>query len=220
MTQANPYTEGYFEHAEGSNYLHYGDDPGFLTKAALLRSLMPVDSRVYEVACAKGYFVKWARQLGLDTYGVDLSDYAIEHAEPETVPYVQVGDALALPWTTKTGDAVVSWEFLEHLTEDTIATALDEVERVAKYGALTIHRIGIIRTDGLFPEGVDDDHTHTLMREDGWWRGLFASRNWVREGDIEAHFNTVFETRDWFGRFYIYRLPKDAWWDRNEGSKG
>jgi cyclopropane fatty-acyl-phospholipid synthase-like methyltransferase len=204
----NPYNEGYFERAEGSNYVNYGDDPGFLTIAALMRTLLPADSRVYELACAKGYFVKHARSVMLDTYGIDISEYAISTAVPEAAPYVEVGDALSLPWLPETADAVVSWEFLEHLTERTIDAVIDEVDSVSKPGALTIHRIGIIRTDGLFPEGEDHDHTHTLMRDDAWWRDFFASRGYTRLVDVEAKFDEVFKERDWMGRFYVYRLPR------------
>ena len=208
-TTTNPYDEGYFERAEGSNYCQYGDDPGFLTIAAFMRTLVPAGSRVYEVACAKGFFVKHARSLAMDAYGVDVSEYAISVAEPEAVPYVQVGDALSLPWDDETGDAVVSWEFLEHLTPETIRLALSEMERVAKPGALSIHRIGITRTDGRFPEGEDHDHTHTLMRTDDWWRQLLHTQGWTRQADVETRLDEVFATRDWSGRFYVYELPRE-----------
>ena len=202
-----PYDEGYFERAEGSNYNGYGDDPGFLSTAAELGGYVPVGSTMLEVACAKGYFVKWARLLGFDAYGFDVSEYAIGAAVPEAVPFVQVADALSMPWPEDVFDSVVSWEFLEHLTPETIGLVLGECERVGKPGALTLHRIGIIRTDGRFPEGEDHDHTHTLLREDAWWRETFADRGWERVTDFEERLDRVFDDRDWSGRFYAYRMP-------------
>lgn len=209
MTATTPYDEGYFERAEGSNYLNYGDDPGFLTIAALMRTLLPAGSKVLEEACAKGYFIKHARSLALDACGFDISEYAISKAVSEAASHVLVADALNVPWDDDVFDAVVSWEFLEHLTVETIGDALREIERVGKPGALTIHRIGIIRTDGRFPEGEDHDHTHTLMRDDEWWRMILHMRGWTRLSGIEAQFDQVFDARDWSGRFYIYRLPQE-----------
>lgn len=202
-----PYDEGYFERAEGSNYVNYGDDQGFLATAAEMAAVLPLRSSVLEAACAKGYFVKWARLLGYDAYGFDVSEYAISTADPDAAPYVQVADALSMPWDDDEFDAVVSWEFLEHLTEDTVGPVLSECERVGKPGALALHRIGIIRTDGRFPEGEDHDHTHTLLREDPWWRSLFDARGWRRDVDFEARLDYVFDDRDWSGRFYAYRMP-------------
>ena len=42
-------------------------------------------SRVLDVGCAKGFLVKDFLDLGIDAYGLDISEYALKNCEEETV---------------------------------------------------------------------------------------------------------------------------------------
>lgn len=202
------YDEDYFENGVGSNYVNYGDDPGWPLTAVTMLQFLGSGATVYEVGCAKGYFVSWARKAGLLAFGCDLSRYAIRAGVAGLRNYLQQADAEQLPWPAQSADAVCSWEVLEHMRPETINDVLLQMNKVVKPGGWFWHRIGIERTDGLFPEGEDHDHTHTLMRSDDWWRTLFSTRGYIRQDRAEAELNDVFKNRDWFGRFYVYRKPE------------
>lgn len=95
--------------------------------------LKPGDS-VLDVGCAKGFLVKDLLGLlpGSDVRGVDVSEYAIEHAEPEVRDRVQVANAIQLPFPDKSFDLVVSINTLHNLDLPGLFQALREMERVAK----------------------------------------------------------------------------------------
>jgi hypothetical protein len=43
---------------------------------------------VFDIGCAKGFLVKALRNLGVEAYGIDVSDYAIELADPSVRSYL------------------------------------------------------------------------------------------------------------------------------------
>lgn len=49
--------------------------------------LKPCD-RTMEIGCARGYYVKALRVLGVDAYGYDISQWAIANCDPAMVPFL------------------------------------------------------------------------------------------------------------------------------------
>lgn len=197
------YPEGYFERAEGSNYTRYSDDPGWPMTSILVARRLPIGAKVLEVGCAKGYWIYHARQAGLEAYGIDISAYAIDNAVPVVREFVRREDAASRIDTLDTYDAVVSWEFFEHVPEDELDGVIENLSDVCKPGGLQLHRI-------CLPDevGEDHDHTHVTMHPREWWDKRFDSFGWVEEGTRE--FDLAFDGRDWAGRFFARRLPPRA----------
>jgi len=69
---------------------------------------------------------------GLVVAGVDISAYAITHAKGEIRPFLQVGDARALPFPDRSFDFVVSLGTLHNLYNYDLDAALREISRVAR----------------------------------------------------------------------------------------
>ena len=92
------------------------------------------DARVLDVGCAKGYMLHDFKELmpGLNIAGVDVSEYAIEHA-PETVrPFLQVGTATDLPFADASFDLVIAINTIHNLPLAECRQALREIERVSR----------------------------------------------------------------------------------------
>ena len=89
--------------------------------------------RVLDVGCAKGFLVKDLMRAcpGLDAYGLDVSEYAVAHCEPEVVGRLHVGNALRLPFPDASFRAVVSVNTIHNLDRAGCVQALREIERVA-----------------------------------------------------------------------------------------
>lgn len=95
---------------------------------------LTADSRVLDVGCAKGFMLHdmLERIPGITVRGVDISEYAIANTIDDIKPFVQVGNAVDLPFEDNSFDVVISITTLHNLEEDECARALGEVERVSR----------------------------------------------------------------------------------------
>lgn len=95
------------------------------------------NNRVLDVGCAKGFMMHDMEQLipGIDVQGVDISAYAIEHAQPEVKANMQQACATQLPFEDNAFDVVISVNTVHNLERDQCAIALQEIMRVSKGNA-------------------------------------------------------------------------------------
>ena len=77
----------------------------------IVRDIRP--STVLDVGCAMGFLVEALRQRGVDAFGVDVSEYAIQNVHPDIQPYCWVASVTDPP--PRTYDLIVCIEVLEHL---------------------------------------------------------------------------------------------------------
>jgi cyclopropane fatty-acyl-phospholipid synthase-like methyltransferase len=100
--------------------------------------------------------------------GIDASQWAIENAPDDVKPYVFHANAtLPTPLAAKDHwDMVVSFDTLEHLTEDEIDVAIPEFFRICG-GGFQYH---VITTTDYT---LGHDETHVTMRPIEWWRKKF-----------------------------------------------
>lgn len=210
--KSEDYPEGYFERAEGSNYRNYGDDHGWRTVLGVLRNVFRDGSVIYEAACAKGWFVRWARSFGYKAWGFDISEYAISKAAPGAEDYIVVHNAAEKwPYDDDTADVVCGFEFFEHVPADEIDNVLDEMWRVLKDGGYLVLKTNIIVPDNHpFAGQDDDDDTHVSMYEREWWEATLADAGFIQDRDaldLQEDFDYAFKDRDWYGRWFIWRKP-------------
>ena len=90
--------------------------------------------RVLDVGCAKGFLVKDLMTAcpGLEVFGIDISEYALKHCDPEVVGRLHLGSADALPFPDGSFDAVISLNTLHNFPRKGVVTALRELQRVSK----------------------------------------------------------------------------------------
>ena len=94
-------------------------------------------SSLLDVGCAKGFMLHDLVELIPDIIvsGVDVSDYAIEHAMDDIKSKVQVADARDLPFADNSFDVVIAINTIHNLDRDDCAQALREIERVSRKGS-------------------------------------------------------------------------------------
>ncbi len=95
--------------------------------------LKPGD-RILDVGCGKAFLLHEMKQIipELEVVGIDISEYAIENAKPEVKPFLQVGNAVELPFEDNSFDFVITINTLHNLYCQTLEKALKELERVGK----------------------------------------------------------------------------------------
>lgn len=97
---------------------------------------------VLEIGCAKGFLVEDLNDLGVNAYGIDVSDYAINTAEdaatvrrPDLADRFTVGNALdVLPTYRKNQfDVLITRWTLECFEDADLLTLINEMNRVTKF---------------------------------------------------------------------------------------
>jgi hypothetical protein len=72
---------------------------------------------------------------GITVKGIDISEYAIEHAMDNMKSHVQVACATKLPFPDKSFDITISINTVHNLEREECAKALQEIERVSRKGS-------------------------------------------------------------------------------------
>jgi SAM-dependent methyltransferase len=94
-------------------------------------------SSVLDIGCAKGFMMRdlVAGIPGITASGIDISQYAIDHALEDMKPHIQVANATELPFPDQSFDVVISINTVHNLDRDDLARALREISRVSRSGA-------------------------------------------------------------------------------------
>jgi len=94
--------------------------------------LKPGD-RILDVGCGKGFLVKDLILVcpGLETFGIDISEYALINCEPEVVGRLHLGSADKLPFPDNSFSAVISINTVHNLPLPRCIQAVKEIERLA-----------------------------------------------------------------------------------------
>ena len=145
-------------------------------------NLKPGD-RVLDVGCAKGFLVKDLMTVcpGLEAFGLDISEYALMHCEPEVVGRLHLGCADKLPFPDKSFNAVLAINTIHNLERADAIRAVREMERLAPgRGFIQVDSYRTPEQRELFLSWVLTAKFHDYP--DGWIR-LFKEANYTGDWD-------------------------------------
>lgn len=130
------YGEMYFDGPREYGYGGYRYDGRWVPVAKDIVNYfnLKAGDRVLDIGCAKGFLVKDLLQVcpGLEVFGLDISDYALQHCESEVVGRLHLGSADKLPFPDKSFDCVISLNTLHNFKRDGAIIALREIQRVSR----------------------------------------------------------------------------------------
>jgi len=167
------YTDLRYDHRKGYGLTFWTD--GFLGSAREIAQRYSPLGTFLELGCAKGFLVQAMRMIGVEAYGVDVSEYALSHSHPDIRQFLHrhsAADLSAFP--DNYFDLVWSWDFMEHLDEDEIISCLKESLRVSR--RRVVHNLTAFdREYGSIAEAFPDepqDPTHVSCHTKGWGEAL------------------------------------------------
>jgi SAM-dependent methyltransferase len=166
---SSTYDQQYFQGcgAKG-NYSDYVADargPSEHLAETLFRRFRPASA--LDVGCAVGYTTKRLRQFGVEAWGYDISNWAVDTAD---VPYIQVFD-FASKWIPAQFDLVYSYDVVEHIPEQQLEFAVRNMWSACRKDLLIV--------PALYPEGTTHDPhepTHLIFHAREWWLQFFVER--------------------------------------------
>ena len=150
VLQPNEYDASYFDgnsqpmrHNAGySRYERWNRNDGanstgefWLDKATEIVNLRQLQGKkVLEIGSAKGFLVEDMRALGVDAYGLDVSQYAYDQASPAVQPFLTVGDARTAlaSYRNKEFDWVISLRTLECFEGTDLTNVINEMNRISR----------------------------------------------------------------------------------------
>lgn len=126
---------------------------------------------VLDAGCAYGYLVEAFRKRGIESYGIDISEYAISHVDKSIQAFCSaqsITEPLPKEFPKKF-DLIISIEVLEHLTAEEGEQAL---KNLCNY------------TDTFIFSSTDsdiEDITHINVQRKEYWARIFAQNGFFRE---------------------------------------
>ncbi len=147
---------------------------------------------VLDAGCAMGFLVESLRVRGIEAFGIDISEYAIQNVHPDFRAYCQVGSILD-PFPHPRYDLIVCIEVLEHLLPEQTEPA--------------IANLCCYSNDILFSSTPDDtkEATHFNVQPPGYWAERFARHGFYPDANFDASFITPWAVR--FVRKIQYTHP-------------
>lgn len=145
----------------GKGYQNWGINS---VRARYVADMKP--DTVLDLGCALGFVVKKLRSQNISAFGVDVSDWCMEHIPQEMRPYIRKLDfTQGLLWPDQYLDMIVSFSVLEHIDPEKIDFVISEIKRVARRGVIAV-------TPGDSP-GFSEDASHNIKQPLAWWREQF-----------------------------------------------
>ncbi len=99
------------------------------------------NASVLDVGCGKGFMLHDFKELmpNLTIAGIEISEYAIEHAIKTVKPFLRLGNAKGLPYEDNSFDLVISINTIHNLGLEECKQALREIQRVTrKHAFITV----------------------------------------------------------------------------------
>lgn len=126
--------------------------------------------KILDYGCAKGYLVKAFRLLYRQAYGVDISDYALSHADEEIRGFCgkPVDGFLSRKY-----DWVIAKDVFEHIPEETLKGVLQELPSDNLFVCVPLGLNG-----KYIAPANNFDQSHIICENEMWWLDFFASCNW------------------------------------------
>lgn len=137
--QGSKYSRDYYEERDAYYYRNSIVDPESgiehesikdFRKGLEIIAGMKRPGRILDVGCALGIFLAMARERGWETYGVDISKFAVEFAEKRFGGQFFAGHLRDARFPERFFDVITLWDCLEHL-EDPLEE-LAEIKRILK----------------------------------------------------------------------------------------
>jgi len=129
-----------FDYWDGDRRINYGGYkymPGRWEKVAKAMADhygIKAGDRILDVGCGKGFLLYDFTLVvpGVEVYGIDVSQYAIDNSKEEVRDRLTAGNATKLPWPDQHFDLVYSLNTLHNLHCYDLDPALREIERVGR----------------------------------------------------------------------------------------
>ena len=173
-TIARKFGKDFFDGHRVYGYGGYHYDPKYWTPVVpdiMSHFNLKPGMSVLDVGCAKGFLMHDLHEAGLEVAGIDISQYAVDNAMEDVKPFIEVGNAVELPFANESFDVVLSINTVHNLERDDCSKALREIRRVCKHGSFIT--VDAWRTEEERQRMMDWNLTAKTIMSCDEWREFF-----------------------------------------------
>lgn len=163
------------------------------------------EHKMLDVGCAFGFLLRHMRARGVEAWGVDFSDYALDHAPDDIAPWLRRLDLRSGNDTffgPEQFSLVSTFETLEHIAEGSVDNALGTIARALRPGGVVAATICV---EGQ--PGWETDPTHVTIRPAAWWSRRLAAVGLVEDPAAAAELRRFWLFSAHRGVFVARRPP-------------
>lgn len=172
---AKQYGFEYFDGTREQGYGGYHYDGRWvpIAKQIIERYQLKSGDRILDIGCAKGFLLRDLMTAcpGLNVFGLDISDYGLQHAHPEVMGKLVRGSADRLPFKNNFFNAVLCINVLHNLEQDRCLKAISEINRVGT--GKSYIQVDAYRNEAERLAFEDWVLTAVTYGTPEFWRGLF-----------------------------------------------
>ena len=148
---------------------------------AMVRHLgIESDDTILDFGCARGYLVRAFRELGYHAWGYDISQWALENADPKIKEYLIRNESTLVK---NTFDWVIAKDVLEHVDSEELDEVVDTL-KIANKGVFVIVPLAHGKKYDI-PE-YELDVTHIHRHPLSWWVSRFLETGWIVEASYRV----------------------------------
>lgn len=174
------YDRDYYERGPASGKSNY-DNYRWIPELTFPMAMTIIDvlgirrgDRVLDYGCAKGFLVKAMRLLYREAWGLDISNYALENADPEIKKYC-FHPAKIDNGFPKSFDFIVAKDVLEHIHMGELPGTL----LLLRHRAPTMFVLVPLGENGVYRAHANNlDKSHAVCENEFWWSRLFETCGW------------------------------------------
>lgn len=173
----NPYDADYFLNGPAtgkSNYISYSWKPE-LTMPLAQRIIDVMDIKQGEtfldVGSSRGYVVKALRRIGVNAFGYDISEWAIENCD------LEVKDVVSTRFPGTKFSYIFSKDVMEHVPESELIPLVDQLLKQCTIKMLIIVPLSNERGGDYVRKEDNMDSTHVIRWPIEEWMDFFQSRS-------------------------------------------
>jgi len=192
-----------FTKPDGTKDIYHGpghDWEGLSTAAKMLRALVD-PGMLLDLGCGSGSFVKYALEQRFDAWGVDISQQAIDRADPNVRTRLLCEDVTAKKKDDQY-DIVTALDFWEHIFLPDIPNLISAVFHMLKpegIGFFIICTRGNDENDWTIARGetFTKDNSwllasgHVTIRRWAWWLAKFVTAGFRERADLAYSFQVA-----------------------------
>ncbi len=181
------YNKSYFDDKTlGIGYGGYKNDGRFKSTAKKFIRFFKLkkESNVLEIGCAKGYLLDEFCRKGINSYGIDISTYAVSKNRKMVKKKVKIFNVeKGIPYNKRFFDLVISKDTLPLIKRSKIKNVIKEINRVVKNKKNIFLQIqGVSNKKRAYLMSKWDPTHHSCLTSKEWFKKL---RSYGYRGYIE-----------------------------------